>query len=494
MDTEADTITFVTFFVNSREYSINSESNIFAFIALKLLYHISLWDENILEKLKIYRNKHATNYEDIIKCIHKFVNTGANLDILHLNAALPPYSGVNNSFVSVLNGVSTDNVDSFIASIIEAFKNPTPAAESESSIDKTASAAKPSTTITLNKLTRIVTAAYNEANAKIISISSKLTKDEFVKLSITKQAKEITDLTNVTTLLTSFTTTISNAITSYKSENEDPILKSYSLAIEAITKAIDKVTAAASSPPSGAADAADAAAAVAVKTAIEAVKKTNYTRNKDYEQQLDAGVGKVESATDDNSLLIEHLENLLFLVISRLDPEYEHALKLVNAAITAADDATSKADEAAHDHDASVTHSATDAHAAVRAATIYNNFFKTIETLNKEYGDVDAACKKVKTSITFTGDTRIDFKDVITNLKDLKAALEALREQFDTQYKEEDSTTFSLFDGGGSKTKTKSKSSSSHKSKSKSKNKTKNKTKKNHSHSDKRKIPKIKMN
>ena len=325
--------------------------------------------------------------------------------------------------------------------------------------------------------------------------------------------------------------TTSNAIDLYKPENEDSNSKLYNPAIEAITSAIDKVTAADSAPSSGAADAAaaDAAAAAAdaaVRAAIKAVNKTNYNNDAGYKKQLDADVGKVEKATGSN--LIKLLENLLFLVISKLDPVYKKAVDLVDEATNAAADAASNAEKAkeakvaaeravAAAEEAGATGAADDAAPPVAAAaaaiaaaaverttiktedavsdaTIYNNFFKTITSMKKEYGLVKTACTEVTTSLTLTDSSSpINFSNVKSKLEALKVALEALKTKFDEKYNpDSEPGVFSLFDGGGSKTK--SKSSSSHKSKSKSKNKTKNKTKKNHSHSDKRKIPKIKMN
>jgi hypothetical protein len=520
----------ITLNVDPTTYSIGDDDpKFFAFIALKLLYHISLWDEEILKKLGIDTEyPYNLTYQYIIACINKFFKTGANFDILQLSAALPSDEVLKKSFLSVLNDVSTENVDSFIASITEAFTNPTHAAESVSSTDETASATKPSTQITLVKLTTIVIAAYDKANAQINGIGSRLAKEEFVKMSSTEQAKEIKVLAKANNALRDIITEISDAINSYKPENEDPISKLYNPAIEAITNAIDKVTAAtsSSSPSSGA-----AAAAPDVKAATEAVNKTNYSGEVGYKQQLEADVSEVEKAADDNSL-IKHLENLLHLVISKLDPKYEEAINLVDAAIKAADDAASNAEKAEKAQvaaeaaqAAAISAGATGAAAAAAAiataaaaaaiataalsrttiktedavsdATIYNHFFRTIKTLKKEYDGVNTACKKVKTSITDASHDSFNFRDLTINLKALKAALKALKVKFnptEPEPEEEDSATFSLFDGGGSKTKTKSKSSSSHKSKSKSKNKTKNKTKKNHSHSDKRKIPKIKMN
>jgi hypothetical protein len=424
---------------------------------------------------------------------------------------------VKNSFVSLLNDVSTENVDDFIASINEAFKTPTPAAESNMSATATASAAKASTPITLDSLTRIVTAEYGKANVQISSI---LQKEDFVKLSSTDQVKQINVLIKANNALKAIITKISDAIKLYKPENEDSNSKLYIDAIEAITSAIYKVNVADSAPSSGAADAADA-----VRAAIEAVNKTNYSSDVGYKKQLDADVGKVEKATGSN--LIKLLENLLFLVISKLKPMYTKALTFVDEATKAAAAAASKALDArvqtetfvkaeaaatsvnapgAADSVAVLSADATDAAAAaveratnitkdaVSAATIYNNFFKTITSMNKEYGLVKTACTEVTTSLTLTDSSSpINFSNVKSKLEALKVALEALKTKFDEKYNpDSEPGVFSLFDGGGSKTK--SKSSSSHKSKSKSKNKTKNKTKKNHSHSDKRKIPKIKMN
>jgi soluble cytochrome b562 len=502
----------ITFVVNATTYNINDDPDIFAFIALKLLYHISLWNEEILQNLKI-DTKYATNYAGIIECIQEFF-TGKNLDILQLSAALPTSADVKTTILPVLmNGVTADSVDNFIASITEAFKTPTPAAESNTSTSATASATKASTPITLDILTKIVTAAYDNAIKQIKSIGSKLTQEKFVKSSSTDPAKKINDLQKANNALRDITTEISNAIDSYKPENEDPTLKPYNDAIAAITNAIDKVKeAASSSPPSDAVDAA-------VKALYDVVKKTNYNNDTGYEQTLDADISKVEQAKGNEK--VGSLENLLFLVISTLDPKYEKAVELVDKATNAAGDANTNANQAtaaqaaatlaqaaaekagvagsaaapaaAAAAAAAVANAAVDRATgktkdAVNAATIYNNFFKTIKNMTTEYDAVNNACKVVTTSLTPTDSSSpINFKDVTTNLKDLKVALEALKLKFDHEYGPQ---TFSLFNGGGSKTKTKSKSSSSHKSKSKSKNK----TKKNHSHSGKRKIPKIKMN
>jgi hypothetical protein len=206
---------------------IDNNSNTFAFIALKLLYHISQWNEEVLKKLKIdTKYPYTTNYTGIIACIQKLFKTGEKPDILQLDAKLPADEDVNTSFLSLLN-----NTEDIVTSINKVFKPDTSAAESGESTSEAADAASPdsaasaasaasakklSASMTHDDLFQRVRDARKSAIAQISIIEKKLSKEQFVELSSIEQTERITDLNLTIQSLNSTTTTIMTAINSYE--------------------------------------------------------------------------------------------------------------------------------------------------------------------------------------------------------------------------------------------------------------------------------------
>jgi hypothetical protein len=206
----------ITLNVDPTTYSIGDDDpKFFAFIALKLLYHISLWDEGILKKLKI-----DTKYnEGIIACIQKFFNQD-KLAILELSANLPEKSAIDAQLLSVLKDVTEDTLSGFVALIIKAFTDFKLPEAHDSSADEASTSKVEVGHMTLEDLTTTIPPLYENIVAQISAIiDARLTKQKFFELSSDRQSAIITDITNEVRTLTRDVGMVVGALRRYNSNS-----------------------------------------------------------------------------------------------------------------------------------------------------------------------------------------------------------------------------------------------------------------------------------